>query len=289
MNRVKLSIIILNYNSSADCQKCVATLKRQRGVKLEIIIVDNCSREDDRSALKRLCEELNCTFIPADANRGYNAGNNIGLRYAASKGYEYALIANPDMEFPDDEYVSRLAKELIEHPETIAVGSDIITPEGVHQNPMGAEGAWTAQFRWITDIFRRSKQKDAYNFVDDFMTNHRCAKLSGCALMVNLCHLAQIGFFDEYPFLYCEEAIFAKQAEKAGLDMRYIADVQAIHRHIPSTKGDPRPRFRHWRRSRLYFIRHYSGYPWHGRLLASLSWSSYLNLLILLSTIKRRL
>lgn len=25
---------------------------------------------------------------------------NIGLRYAANKGYEYALIANPDMEFP---------------------------------------------------------------------------------------------------------------------------------------------------------------------------------------------
>ena len=83
---MKIPVILLNYNSSADCCKCVADLKRQEGVELEIISVDNCSRKEDASAVEQLAAEQGCTFIAAKENRGYNAGNNIGLRYAANKG-----------------------------------------------------------------------------------------------------------------------------------------------------------------------------------------------------------
>ena len=79
---MKVAVIVLNYNSSADCCKCVADLKRQEGVELEIIIVDNCSRKEDASAVEQLAAEQGCTFIAAAENRGYNAGNNIGLRYS---------------------------------------------------------------------------------------------------------------------------------------------------------------------------------------------------------------
>ena len=73
--------ILLNYNSSDDCRKCISDLKRQEGVELEIIIVDNCSRTEDALAVEKLASEQGCTFIAAAENRGYNAGNNIGLRY----------------------------------------------------------------------------------------------------------------------------------------------------------------------------------------------------------------
>ena len=96
---MKIAVIILNYNSNADCRKCIGYLKAQQGVRQEIIVVDNCSRDDDRNAVEVLCKEQGCTFIANNENRGYNAGNNVGLRYAAEKGYEFALIANPDMEF----------------------------------------------------------------------------------------------------------------------------------------------------------------------------------------------
>lgn len=84
--RMKVPVILLNYNSSADCTKCVSDLKRQEGVELEIIIVDNCSREDDALAVEQLAKAEGCTFIAAKENRGYNAGNNLGLRYATGRG-----------------------------------------------------------------------------------------------------------------------------------------------------------------------------------------------------------
>ena len=84
--RMNVPVILLNYNSSADCTKCVSDLKRQEGVELEIIIVDNCSREDDALAVEQLAKAEGCTFIAAKENRGYNAGNNLGLRYATGRG-----------------------------------------------------------------------------------------------------------------------------------------------------------------------------------------------------------
>ena len=88
---MKIAIIILNYNSSPDCRKCIEFLKYQEGVELEIIVVDNCcSREGEQEAIRQLCQQQGCTFIQAKTNKGYNAGNNIGLRYATEKGYEYA-------------------------------------------------------------------------------------------------------------------------------------------------------------------------------------------------------
>ena len=61
-------------------------LRAQEGVELEIIIVDNCSREDDALAVEQLAKAEGCTFIAAKENRGYNAGNNLGLRYATGRG-----------------------------------------------------------------------------------------------------------------------------------------------------------------------------------------------------------
>lgn len=283
---MKIPVILLNYNSSSDCRKCVSFLKAQKGVELEIVIVDNASRSDEVAAAEELCAEENLTFIAAAENRGYNAGNNIGLRYAVSKGYKYALIANPDMEFPDTDYVSRLVDELEEHREAVVVGSAIITPEGVHQNPMLADGGWTSSFGWIKSLVRPRCKGEAYNFIGNHSVTAACDKLSGCALMGRLEFIESIGYFDEYPFLYCEEAILAKQVKNHGREMRFVADVTAIHRHIPSAKGDPLPRFRQWCRSRIHFIRQYSGYPWYGRLLSELSWRAYMQLMCIAFTLK---
>ncbi len=284
---MKIAIIILNYNSSADCRKCIGFLKLQQGVEAEIVVVDNCSREEERKAVESICKENGCTFIANNENRGYNAGNNVGLRYAAEKGYEYALIANPDMEFPQNDYLLKLAEKMLSDEEIVVCGSDIIGTDGIHQSPMGKEGNWRSSFGWIKDILCRKQKNEAYDFIDNHKESHYCHKISGCCLMLRMSFIKEIGFFDEKVFLYCEEAILSRQVEIAEKKMYYLATAQAVHRHVKSDKGDPVKRFKAWGKSRCYFIDRYSNDSWLGKQIAKLSMRMYVMVFTLYNIIKK--
>lgn len=276
---MKIATIILNYNSSADCKRCIGDLLRQENVEQEIIVVDNCSKEEERLAVENLCNEQTVTFIANDKNSGYNAGNNIGLRYAAKRGYEYALIANPDMQFPHKNYLQKLLEPMLNDKEIVVCGSDIVTPEGVHQNPACRDGDWRSSWGWWSGLFKK-QPKNTYSWIDNFQKSHYCHKVSGCCLLINIDFIQKIGFFDEYPMLFCEEAILSRQVESAKQKMYYTAETQAIHAHKKSEKGNPIPRFKQWRRSRLYFIEKYSGDTVWGKFMASLSTIIYIEIMI---------
>lgn len=253
---MRVPVILLNYNSSADCRECVADLKRQEGVELDIVIVDNCSpREGEQDTIRQLCTDEGCTFIQAKENRGYNAGNNIGLRYAAKKGYKYVLIANPDMRFPQTDYVTQLVKVMEEKPEVAACGSNILSISGERQNPWAFSSMWE-EFPIIVHIAKLLGKgrtplppKNCY-----------CDILHGCCLMINLPNISQYGFFDENIFLFCEEAILGKQIKRHGKKMYYLHDATAIHAHVESAKGSVIKRYELFWRSRRYYLKNYSGY-----------------------------
>ncbi len=280
-----IPVIILNYNSSADSRKCVSFLKRQEGVELEIVLVDNYSRPNDLEQLRTLARDEGCTLLESKENRGYNAGNNIGLRYAAAKGYEYALIANPDMEFPQTDYVARLAEAMERDEDVVVVGSDIVGLDGVHQSPLKRHNTWLYSFNWVGVLFRKKTSKPQN--VEDFRNSHYCWKVSGCCFLVRMSFVQQIGYFDEYPFLYCEESILTEQVYAAKKREYYVADIQAVHAHVKSQKGDLVKRLTQWKRSRFYYIDHYSGDTMVGRKIAKLSLFLYIASYELFRKIKR--
>ncbi len=277
---MKVPVILLNYNSSTDCRKAISLLQKQKGVEIEIIVVDNCSSHDgEQEAIKKLCHENGCTFIVAKENRGYNVGNNIGLRYAAEKGYEYALIANPDMEFPQSSYVAALVAAMEQDKEIVVCGSDIVGIDGKHQNPLKRDGNWLCSFNWVKAALKIDK-------LDNPFDEHYCSKICGCCLMVRMEFIKSIGFFDENVFLYCEEAILSRQVDNYGKRMYYLADIYAVHKHVKREKGDPITLFKHWQRSRIYYIKRYSGDHWLGRQLQVFNVKFYVWMYSLIRRIK---
>lgn len=248
-------VILLNYNTSADCRKCLSFLARQKGVRVVPVVVDNCSRHDDLAEVRALCADEGCVLLEAKENRGYNAGNNIGLRWSAEQGYKYALIANPDMEFPQTEYVARLVAAMEQDEQAAVIGSDIVGVNGEHQNPMRELGyreelLWPVA--WLLRVFRR---KDDAPWKETGV----CSKLSGCCLLIRLSFLKDIGFFDEGVFLYCEESILAKQVAQQGRQCYYLATATAVHRHVKSQKASVASRMKISIRSRVYFYHTYCG------------------------------
>ena len=280
---MKIAAIILNYNSAKDTMKCIEFLQKQKlNEELHVIVVDNDSNEELWSTVNFLSSKAqrpmvqqSTEVIYAEENRGYSAGNNIGLRRATEIGAKYALVINPDMELTDPNYLARLVEVMERDEDVVVAATDIVTPEGIHQNPMLPDGDWRSSFGWVKEIFGRRPPSDTYSFIDNYKESHECAKVSGCCLLLRMSFVEQIGYFDEYPFLYCEEAILARQVEMAGKKMYYRADMQAVHRHVKSEKGDPVKRFRHWQRSRIYFYKRYSKDSWWGRWISILSMRLY--------------
>ena len=253
---MKIAAIILNYNSSEDCRRCVSFLKRQQGVDLEIILVDNCS--SDAAEVEALCKETGCTFLASAENRGYNAGNNIGLRYAAEHGYKYAMITNPDMEFPDPGYISKLLKVFDPDPAIVMVGSDIMHIDGYHQNPIKKNKKFSDHFNWMFyKIKYPSKHVYAVN-TDVFTKSCYCSTLAGCCFVIDLEFLQKTGFLDENVFLYCEEEILAEQVRRNGKSMYYVAETAAIHNHVRNVKANREKQLKQWLESRLYYEKNYN-------------------------------
>ncbi len=265
---MKVPIIILNYNTSFDCRKCISFLKKQQGIDIEIIVVDNCSSENDLKNLRSLCKEEQCTLIENHENKGYNAGNNIGLRYAADKGYEYALIANPDMEFPQTDYIIRLIK-VMEQDNSIAVcGSNIEGIDGKRQSPRSFTTYWTEVLWFINGIKKLINRQHSIILNPQ---NQYCDILMGSCIFVRISFIKQIGYFDENIFLYCEETILGKQVIAADMKMYYLHNITAIHAHVESQKGSFIKRHDLYWHSRWYYLSHYAGYNRHQLALMWLS------------------
>jgi len=93
-----LSIVILNYKQKGLIKYC---LKRLLSYALplehEIIVVDNDSHDNIEALMQN--EFLRARLIKAKNNRGYAAGNNLGLKNAKGK---YVLILNPDVTITEE-------------------------------------------------------------------------------------------------------------------------------------------------------------------------------------------
>lgn len=255
----KVAAVILNYNSSEDCRKCVSYLRGQTYDNLSIMIVDNASpNPNERNALESLCNEYGIAFIQSDENRGFSAGNNIGLRSAVQSGADWMLVINPDVELRDPEYIRSVMQELPNWPEAAVVGTNVLLPSGEKQNPM-REVTALEEILWPLEMV---KQKlgiwDGYRSKDE--TGY-CEKVSGCCFFISREFLLKNDYLDETVFMYCEEPILAKCVTKQGFRELYIKEVTANHEHYAAKKsGSRKKKMTEFLNSREYYIETYSGY-----------------------------
>ena len=257
-NDVHVAAVVLNYNSSSDCRKCVSYLDRQTYPNLSIILVDNASTEQEEAdELNRLQQEYNVQVIFSQKNRGFSAGNNIGLRAAAQNGAEWMLVINPDVELRDLDYITKVINKLQDWPNAAVIGTNILLPDGQKQNPIRELRFWE-EFFWPVDwIKQKLKIWDGRRTED--VTGY-CEKLCGCCFFVSRKFLEQINYLDEHVFMYSEEPILAKQVENEGCRELYIREATAYHQHFSSQKGNARKRMQMLFKSREYYLKNYSGY-----------------------------
>ncbi len=260
---MKISIIIVNYNSSENTIKLLESLKNQTDGGFEIVVMDNASEEADFNNLNsyyttNLSPTKGAFVIRGEQNLGYSGGNNIGIKKALENGADWVLLLN------NDTWVESL---FIEHLKAKLGGKEGIVGLVIDE---GNRVAYAGQIQWLkptlihtTPLNGVSPQvihKDGNNAIQ-----WRCYVIGG-AMAIQKNVFEKIGFLDEKYFLYFEDADFTIRAKKAGVRVNFLSEIKVQHSVSSSTKklGSPMLLRYHYRNA-LYF--NLKNGPWYIKLL----------------------
>lgn len=219
---IKLSLIILTYNSSGLIKACLDSVYQYNDLEpgeLEIIVVDN-SGDEEKIKLESILADYPAILYIKNSNKGYGQGNNVGIK--KSKG-SIISVMNPDVllikpifkevlkKFNADAQLAMLGGKQLGHLDT----SFFIRPE--------------KEFFIITLFLGLFFNKINY-YHQNFMF------LSGAFLFFDKKKFEEIGLFDEQIFLYCEEPDATKRFLKKGY--RTSFEKEMTYRHLIDGRND---------------------------------------------------
>ena len=118
-NGPRVRVLIVNYNSGAWLQRCLAALCRQTLAAFEAHVVDNGSRDTSFAQARAAITDPRITFTALGDNLGFAAGNN---RAAEGATAPFLATLNPDAE-PAPDWLERLLAAADAHPEVALFGS----------------------------------------------------------------------------------------------------------------------------------------------------------------------
>ena len=264
----KTAIVILNYNTWDMTLNLVAEIKSiNRLSKCDIIVVDNNSPNDSQIKLKQKADETgDFILLLSQKNSGYAAGNNIGLRYAYTNGYDFAWVLNNDVLLTDEYVLDKIIK-VFGYDENIAVVSpDILFSDGRQANRElvrpNVFDMTLGAIRYKT-IGRKSKVNEEWSYG---------YRPQGCCMVLDLKKVSEVDYMDEYTFLYCEEPILAERLLKKGYLCACCFSTSIIHNHSFTVKNTlSKARFIKTNiRSFDYLLKKYRGYNIISRAICDL-------------------
>ena len=232
---MKTCIVVLNYNDSDRTIKFINDVKCYKTID-EIIVVDNCSKDDSYRKLIKLANDK-ITVLKTDKNKGYGAGNNFGCKYVNNKYDEPIIfISNPDI-VVSEKTIKNIEKCLKNNNETAIVAPHIYQDGRVERgwkllSPI--RGAWL-NFPFVYK-YNRKKLNRKYFYENGHYDDESSVVdvVTGCFFAIKGRILEQIGYFDENVFLYNEEEILAKKIQKFGYNTRILNNNSVIHEHSVS-------------------------------------------------------
>lgn len=136
---MKISFVILHYNTLENTRKCVESIRKYVDIdNRNIIVVDNGSPNGTGEILEKEYNNDEVTIIRTHKNLGFAKGNNVGFVYAKKHlEQEFIILLNNDTYLIDDKFYKLVCEEY-EFSNFAVLGPRILTPDGRDSsNPMG--------------------------------------------------------------------------------------------------------------------------------------------------------
>ncbi len=261
-----LSVIIVNYNTKELTLACIeSVLKYSTGINLEIVVVDNASKDGSKKALRKAWKEhREIVLVENKKNLGFAKANNQGIE--SSKG-EYVFLLNSDTEVKKDS-LKKLLEFSKKTKDAGVVSARLLNPDGSIQEScfnFPTIGNAASEY-WLG-------KKGAYSkFAPKGKTPVQIDVCAFAAVLLTPEALNTVGGLEEKYFMYYEDFDYCRRTYEFGLKVYYLPKAEIIHYHGSSGKKIAKDKDQ-WRRlipsSKLYhgLFRHYLLYfiLWSGQ------------------------
>ena len=212
-----ISIIIANYNGVHFLRDCLDSLKSQSYQDIEILVVDNGSKDESVEFLKEHYPEVK--IIQSGENLGFAGANNLGFKKA--KG-EYILFLNNDTKV-DSFCLERLFNRISSKKNEIGVvfGKLLCMDE---PKRFDAIGSYLTDYGFLYHIGFREIDRGQYDNLKYIFSP------KGVCFLMPKELLLDIGVFDEDYFSYFEESDLFWRVWLSGKTIEFVPDAICYHK-----------------------------------------------------------
>lgn len=252
-----LGIIIINYNSFEKTIDCIQSVRQTYQGNYMIYLLDNHSTNESARVFKEKYEhDLDVKLILSDENHGYARGNNLCMRMAKEDGCDKVLISNNDIVYTEKSI--NIMENVLDKEKVLAVGPQVVKPDGLLQITIKHKKPSFLHYMIYETYARNLVPKRIYKQEIIPSMTEQVYWLCGCSFMADLEQFEEIGYFDDYTFLYFEEYIMSEKSKRAGKRMLYCPEAKVMHYHGYSMGGALNivTRSANWQ-SESYFIKTY--------------------------------
>jgi GT2 family glycosyltransferase len=233
-----LSIVLVNWNTKDLLLRCLQTIQEDtRSLSTEIIVVDNASSDGSVSAVRQQFPSVR--IVENETNQGFARANNIGIGLAHGN---YVCLINSDVELIP-ECLPRMFHYMEDHRKIGILGPRVLNSDLTLQpSCKNAPTLWTTFCRaaGLDTLLPNSEFFASEQMVLRNLNRIRAVDIvSGCFWMVRAKALSQVGGLDETYFMYSEDKDWCVRFWKAGWQVVYFPEAQAIHFGGSSSSSDP--------------------------------------------------
>lgn len=228
-----ISIITLNYNKSNLTIACMESLYvqfRKEFIQdlMELIIVDNNSKDDSVKALKEMIkkkEYKNISITKSEENGGFGKGCNLGAKAAVG---DYLLFLNNDTVI-EDKGILEMANYMDKNNQASILGGQLRNTDGSLQVSVGKFYTFFRALMLFIGLQRLGLIDTSPKDIS------KVEWVKGALLMIRKEIFVKLSGFDENIFMYTEDMELCYRASLLGYSTYFYPNINVIHADQGST------------------------------------------------------
>ena len=236
MNKIDLSIIIVNYRSWEVLAKCIESFNKHKPqTSYEIIVVDNDSQDGKFKKFQQQFNEIN--LIANSGNYGFSSGCNLGADIAIG---EFLLFLNPDVTLTSSPAIDDMYSFALANPDVGVTSCRTLYANGKKEREIAFLSPWLT-IGWLRSIY---KLAFSIKIAKKFPENKEIwypEWVAGSVVLIQKDFFNKIGKWNENIFwMYSEDPDLCLRVTKNDKKIALLRNIELEHLHGGSSRRNPK-------------------------------------------------